>query len=159
MQITHEQIPLKLICGVVREMARQKDQESVAIEIANNYHALGGGELKMHRIDDPSGQSDLVRRNRLNLFKPYDGWLECRTEGQRQRVRELIPAILKMLPVDLAERLVVGNSLEYRALVSVRESIGTAIHTLIQTRRELLVKEYLAIRRGNGGPVGNALVH
>jgi hypothetical protein len=73
-------------------------------------------------------------------------------------MRELIPSIVMMLPDDLAARLLVGNSLEYRALVSVRESIGTAIHTLVQTRRELLVQEYQT-RRDNGRAAGSALVH
>ncbi|MFZ4218696.1 toxin YdaT family protein [Enterobacter ludwigii] len=154
MKIRHE-----LIHEVVLALTGTYGQGPISTEIANKYHELGGGSLALYRVDDQIAQSDLVRCNRLNLFKPHDGWLEGRTEGQRQKIQELLPAILAILPDDLAARLLVSNSLEYRALDAAEESIRTAKRAYMQTRRELFAQEYLAIRRGNSGPVGNALVH
>lgn len=154
MKIRHE-----LIREVVLAITGLDGQEQVSTEIANKYHEMGGGPLALYHVDDQIAQSDLVRRNRLNIFRPHDGWLEGKTKGQRQKIQELLPAILAILPDDLAARLLVSNSLEYRALDAAEESIRTAKRAYMQTRRELFAQEYLAIRRGNGGPVGNALVH
>ncbi|MGK0735914.1 toxin YdaT family protein [Yokenella regensburgei] len=154
MAIRHE-----LIREVVLTLAVQDSQESVSTDIANKYHYLGGGPLALYRIDDPVGQSDLVRRNRLNLFRPHDGWLQGRTVDQRRKTQELLPAILAVLPDNLAARLLVGNSIEYRALVAAEESIRTAKHAYMQTRRELFAREYHSARRGSEGPTDGMLVH
>lgn len=150
MKIRHE-----LIREVVRAMG---PQENTATAIANAYHDLGGGELALYRITDPVAQSDLVRRNRLNLFRPEYGWLEGRTAEQRRKTQELLPALLAILPDDLAARLLVENSLEYRAMDAAEESIRAAKHAFVQTQRELFIHTHHKRRDNDGRSVGG-LVH
>lgn len=150
MKIRHE-----LIREVVRALG---PQENTAIALANAYHNLGGGELKLYCVTDPVKQFDLVRRNRLNLFRPENGWLEGRTAEQRRKTRELLPAILVILPDDLAAQLLVSESLEYRAMDAAEESIRDAKRAYIRTQRELFIHEFHA-DRSNSGPAGCALVH
>lgn len=153
MKIRHE-----LVRDVVLALAGINGQESLSTDIANKYQQLGGGNLPLYCVTDPVGQSDLVRRNRLNLFRPVSGWLQGRTEEQRQKIQALIPAILAVLPDDLAARLLVANSIEYRALEAAEESIRTAKREYMRTKRELFIRDHQSVKN-DSGPAGNQLVH
>lgn len=149
MKIRHE-----LICEVLRALAGPDGQEGVATDIANQYHVLGGGDLALYPIVDPVAQKELVRRNRINIFQR---WLTCETKEHRRKIYALLPAILSVLPDDLAARVLASNSLEYRALDAAEKSIRTAKSAYVRTWREIFVRNHS--NENSGGASSAALMH
>lgn len=113
MQIKHE-----LIRDVVRAWAMEINRENVGRAIAAEYFRLGGSALRLLPADQPN--ADHV--NQQNLFR----WLDSDTPRAKAKVQELVPAILNSLPGPLSARLILADSVQYRALQMARTALKEA---------------------------------
>ncbi|WP_227317463.1 toxin YdaT family protein [Cedecea davisae] len=113
MQIKHE-----LIRDVVRAWAVEINRENVGYAVATEYFRQGGRALRLL----PAGQPNAGHVNQQNLFR----WLDSDSAQSKAKVRELMPAILCVLPRSLSARLVLANSMEYRALQQARAALDEA---------------------------------
>lgn len=66
--------------------------------------------------ENPSNQQNIFHR-----------WLKGETELQREKIRLLLPAILRVLPREIRHRLSIYDTIERRALLAAQHAIGTAI--------------------------------
>ena len=113
MQIKHE-----LIRDVVRAWAIEINRENVGRAVATEYFRLGGHVLRLLPADQPN--ADHV--NQQNLFR----WLDGDSASAKAKVQQLVPAILSALPRPLSARLVLADSIEYRALKMAEEAVKSA---------------------------------
>ncbi|HDG7750335.1 TPA: hypothetical protein PCJ16_005478, partial [Klebsiella quasipneumoniae] len=61
----------------------------------------------------------------------FHRWLKGETAQQRKKIRMLLPAILTVLPSELSARLVLANSMEYRALQMAKEAVNEAAEAYV----------------------------
>jgi hypothetical protein len=113
MQIKHE-----LIRDVVRVWAVEINRENVGRAVSSAYFRMGGGALRLL----PAGAPNADHVNQQNLFR----WLDSDSAQSKAKVLQLLPAILSALPRQLSARLVLANSLEYRAIQQARAALDEA---------------------------------
>lgn len=141
MELKHSRIH-----SVLLAMAAEMGQAAAAALITENYHALGGGDLPLV----PGN----IWNNQQNIFHR---WIEGRTAQQREKIRELVPAILESLPDGLAAQLLAAESVECRALEAAERSVREARSAFMRSRKAIFIQQYRADR--NSGPAGGNLFH
>ncbi|WJV37342.1 toxin YdaT family protein [Raoultella terrigena] len=111
MEIKHEHIEMALLTW-----AAEVGQDNAANAIAKEYVLNGGTQLRL--------VAEGCWNNQQNI---YQRWLKGETELQREKIRLLLPAILRVLPRDIRHRLSIYDTIERRALLAAQHAIGTAI--------------------------------
>lgn len=111
MEIKHEHIEMALLTW-----AAEVGQDNAANAIAKEYVLNGGTQLRL--------LAEGCWNNQQNI---YQRWLKGETELQREKIRLLLPAILRVLPRDIRHRLSIYDTIERRALLAAQHAIGTAI--------------------------------
>lgn len=111
MEIKHEHIEMALLAW-----AAEVGQAFSANAIAEEYARIGGNQLRLVPGKTWSNQQNIFHR-----------WLKGETELQREKIRLLLPAILRVLPRDIRHRLSIYDTIERRALLAAQHAIGTAI--------------------------------
>ncbi|MEN4199119.1 toxin YdaT family protein [Serratia marcescens] len=114
MEIKHEQIR-----DALRGWATEATQRTVAAEITRAYFNLQMQAPPLAQIEREDGSVDDAawHNNKQQIFR----WLDSDSAGAHQKIQELQPAILAVLPAELRARLVAGNSIEYLAFRSLKE--------------------------------------
>lgn len=141
MKIKFERIQQLLLA-----MAAETGQAAAAAMITEKYHQLGAGRLPLVPGETWNNQQNIFHR-----------WLKGETRQQREKLFELLPAILELLPDDMAAQLLAAESVEYRALSAAERSLREAKSAFMKTRRALFIQEYRSGR--NGGPAGSCQLH
>ncbi len=129
MQIKHE-----LIRDVVRAWAVEINRENVGRAVATEYFRQGGRALRLL----PAGQPNADHVNQQNLFR----WLDGESTSAKAKVRQLLPAILSALPRPLSARLVLADSMEYRALQMARVALDEAADAYVAATVVDVVNHY-----------------
>ena len=111
MEIKHEHIEIVLLAW-----AAEVGQAYAANAIAEEYQRNGGNQLRLVPGKTWANQQNIFHR-----------WLKGETEQQRDKIRQLLPAILRVLPRDIRHRLSIYDTIERRALLAAQQAIGTAI--------------------------------
>ncbi|HFE8995011.1 TPA: toxin YdaT family protein [Raoultella ornithinolytica] len=111
MKIRHEHIEMALLAW-----AAEVGQANAANSIAEEYARIGGDQLRLVPGKTWANQQNIFHR-----------WLKGETELQREKIRLLLPAILRVLPRDIRHRLSIYDTIERRALLAAQHAIGTAI--------------------------------
>ena len=111
MQIKHEHIETILLAW-----AGEVGQSYVANTIAREYQRLGGGGLAL-----------VPGRTWANQQNIFHRWLKGETAQQREKIQQLIPAILNALPRDIRNQMRIYDTIERRALLAARSALETAI--------------------------------
>ena len=115
MEIKHEHIEMVLLAW-----ASKVGQAFAANAIAEEYARIGGDQLRLVPGKTWSNQQNIFHR-----------WLKGETAQQRKKIRMLLPAILTVLPSELSARLVLANSMEYRALQMAKEAVNEAAEAYV----------------------------
>lgn len=115
MEIKHEHIEMVLLAW-----ASKVGQAFSANAIAEEYARIGGDQLRLVPGKTWSNQQNIFHR-----------WLKGETAQQRKKIRMLLPAILTVLPSELSARLVLANSMEYRALQMAKEAVNEAAEAYV----------------------------
>ncbi|HDH1415141.1 TPA: hypothetical protein PIT84_002663 [Klebsiella quasipneumoniae subsp. similipneumoniae] len=111
MEIKHEHVEMVLLAW-----AAEVGQAFAANAIAEEYVRIGGTQLRLVPGKTWSNQQNIFHR-----------WLKGETELQREKIRLLLPAILRVLPREIRHRLSIYDTIERRALLAAQYAIGTAI--------------------------------
>ncbi|HBM2955446.1 toxin YdaT family protein [Klebsiella oxytoca] len=111
MEIKHEHIEIVLLAW-----AAEVGQAYAANAIAEEYARSGGNQLRLEPGKTWANQQNIFHR-----------WLKGETELQREKIRLLLPAILRVLPREMRHRLSIYDTIERRALLAAQHAIGTAI--------------------------------
>lgn len=111
MEIKHEHVEMVLLAW-----AAEVGQALAANAIAEEYARIGGDQLRLVPGKTWSNQQNIFHR-----------WLKGETELQREKIRLLLPAILRVLPREIRHRLSIYDTIERRALLAAQHAIGTAI--------------------------------
>ncbi|MFM3049932.1 toxin YdaT family protein [Klebsiella quasipneumoniae] len=111
MEIKHEHVEMVLLAW-----AAEVGQAFAANAIAEEYVRIGGDQLRLVPGKTWSNQQNIFHR-----------WLKGETELQREKIRLLLPAILRVLPREIRHRLSIYDTIERRALLAAQHAIGTAI--------------------------------
>ncbi|MGG8284616.1 toxin YdaT family protein [Klebsiella sp. 141240] len=111
MEIKHEHVEMVLLAW-----AAEVGQAFAANAIAEEYVRIGGNQLRLVPGKTWSNQQNIFHR-----------WLKGETELQREKIRLLLPAILRVLPREIRHRLSIYDTIERRALLAAQHAIGTAI--------------------------------
>ncbi|MCZ3530979.1 toxin YdaT domain-containing protein [Klebsiella variicola] len=111
MEIKHEHVEMVLLAW-----AAEVGQAFAANAIAEEYARFGGNQLRLVPGKTWSNQQNIFHR-----------WLKGETELQREKIRLLLPAILRVLPREIRHRLSIYDTIERRALLAAQYAIGTAI--------------------------------
>lgn len=135
-----------LIQSALLAMAAETSQAYTANLITEKYHQLGGGPLPL-----------VIGKTWNNQQNIFHRWLEGRTPQQRERMRQLQPAIIESLPDRLAAQLLTANSIEYRAMDAAERSIREAKSAFMRSRKAMFIQEHRSGR--NGGPASNQQYH
>lgn len=115
MEIKHEHVEMVLLAW-----ASKVGQAFSANAIAEEYARIGGDQLRLVPGKTWSNQQNIFHR-----------WLKGETAQQRKKIRMLLPAILTVLPSELSARLVLANSMEYRALQMAKEAVNEAAEAYV----------------------------
>lgn len=111
MEIKHEHVECVLLAW-----AAEVGQAHVANAIAEEYLRLGGGPLPL-----------VVGHAWNNQQYIFHRWLKGETAQQREKIRQLLPAILGVLPRSIRHRLSIYDTIERRALLAAQDALGAAI--------------------------------
>lgn len=111
MEIKHEHVEMALLAW-----AAEVGQAFAANAIAEEYVRIGGNQLRLVPGKTWSNQQNIFHR-----------WLKGETELQREKIRVLLPAILRVLPREIRHQLSIYDTIERRALLAAQHAIGTAI--------------------------------
>ena len=111
MEIKHEHVEMVLLAW-----AAEVGQAFAANAITEEYARIGGNQLRLVPGKTWSNQQNIFHR-----------WLKGETEQQREKIRLLLPAILRVLPREIRHRLSIYDTIERRALLAAQHAIGTAI--------------------------------
>lgn len=114
MEIKHE-----LIRDTLRGWAAEVTQRTVALEITRSYFEKDMAKPRLSPIERAGGSVDDIawHNNKQRIFR----WIDSDTSAAKKKIRQLQPAILAALPVELRARLVAGNSIEYLAIRALKE--------------------------------------
>ncbi|TNV22852.1 tRNA-(guanine-N1)-methyltransferase [Buttiauxella sp. B2] len=137
MQIKHE-----LVRDVIRTWAVGINRENVGRAVATEYFLLGGGDLRLLPVNEPGAG----HVNQQNLFR----WLDSDTDKAKAKVRQLLPAILNALPRQLSARLVLANSMEFRAIQMARTALDDAADAYVAATVVDVVNHYSSGYVANG---------
>lgn len=110
MEIKHQHVEMVLLTW-----AAEVGQAYAANAIAKEYVLNGGTQLRLVAEDSWNNQQNIFHR-----------WLKGETEQQRNKLRQLLPSILTVLPRDLSARLLLAKSVEYRALQMAENAVHDA---------------------------------
>ncbi|MEB8638625.1 toxin YdaT family protein [Cronobacter muytjensii] len=115
--------------------------EDVARRVAAEWFAMGGEGL-LQRPDEPRADFN----NKQRLFR----WAECETPRQREKIRQLLPAIERALPAFLRAQFGYRDSAAFRELVDAKRAFDNAT--------EALLNVLFACREQatSGGPAGGS---
>ena len=111
MKIRHEHIEMALLAW-----AAEVGQANAANSIAEEYARIGGDQLRLVPGKTWANQQNIFHR-----------WIKGETELQREKIRLLLPSILRVLPREIRHRLSIYDTIERRALLAAQHAIGTAI--------------------------------
>ena len=111
MKIRHEHIEMALLAW-----AAEVGQANAANSIAEEYTRIGGDQLRLVPGKTWANQQNIFHR-----------WIKGETELQREKIRLLLPSILRVLPREIRHRLSIYDTIERRALLAAQHAIGTAI--------------------------------
>ncbi|MDK9356754.1 toxin YdaT family protein [Lelliottia wanjuensis] len=111
MEIKHEHVQCALLAWTA-----EVGQPYAANKITEEYHQLGGGNLPL-----------VVGKTWANQQNIFHRWLKGETFQQREKIRQLLPAILRTLPRSVRHRLSIYDTLERRALLAAQDALGAAI--------------------------------
>lgn len=114
------QIKQELVKQVLLSWAAEKGQAYVANVIAEKYLDLGGGALPLVKGRTWNNQQYIFHR-----------WIYCDTPQKRQKLSQLLPAILLVLPRRLNAQLLLANSMQYRALEMATEAVNEAADAFV----------------------------
>lgn len=118
--------------------------EDVGRRVAEAWFAQGGQGL-FQRPDEPRADFN----NKQRLFR----WAECATPQQREKIRQLLPAIERALPPFLRAQLCYRDSPAFRELVDAKRAFDNATDALLNVM--------FASREQptSGGPAGGSARH
>ncbi|HHU4726456.1 TPA: toxin YdaT family protein [Klebsiella quasipneumoniae] len=125
MEIKHEHIEMALLAW-----AADVGQDNAANAIAKEYVLNGGTQLRL--------VAEGCWNNQQNI---YQRWLKGETKQQREKIRLLLPSILTVLPCELSARLVLANSMKYRALQMAKEAVHEAADAYVAATVVDVVKQ------------------
>jgi len=111
MEIKHEHIECVLLAW-----AAEVGQAHAAEMITAEYLRLGGGSLPLVAGNSWANQQNIFHR-----------WIKGETVQQRKKIRQLLPAVLAVLPRGIRHRLSIYDTLERRALLAAQDALGKAI--------------------------------
>ncbi|MHA1067035.1 toxin YdaT family protein [Enterobacter ludwigii] len=140
MEIKHEHIQCVLLAW-----SAEVGQAHAANAIAEQYHHLGGGNLRLIPGSTWTNQQNIFHR-----------WLKGETQQQREKIRQLLPAILRALPRSVRCRLSIYDTIARRALLAAQDALGAAIDAHDDAIEALYQRVHHA---DNSGPAGNSLHH
>ncbi|HEO9044197.1 TPA: hypothetical protein QIF36_002361 [Enterobacter kobei] len=140
MQIKHEHIQCVLLAW-----AAEVGQAHAANAIVEEYLRQGGGPLPLVAGNIWNNQQYIFHR-----------WLKGETTLQREKIRQLLPAILGVLPRTIRHHLSIYDTIERRALLAAQDALGVAIDAHDDAIESLFCK---ARTRTDNGPAGNSLYH
>ncbi|MCR9028373.1 toxin YdaT domain-containing protein [Citrobacter amalonaticus] len=126
MKIKHE-----IIQCVLLSWAAEVGQAHAANLITEKYLQLGGGSLPLERGKTWNNQQNIFHR-----------WLNGETPKRIAKIRELLPSILLVLPGELSARLVLSNSIEYRALQMAKIAVSEAADAYVAATVVDVVNQY-----------------
>ena len=101
MEIKHEHVEMVLLAW-----AAEVGQAFAANAIAEEYARIGGDQLRLVPGKTWSNQQNIFHR-----------WLKGETELQREKIRLLLPAILRVLPREIRHRLSIYDTILERQLM------------------------------------------
>lgn len=128
MEIKHESIREAL-----RAWAVETNREYVGGLVAGAYFGLGGTELFM-QMNAPTA----FHVNQQKLFR----WLDSYTPAARQKVRELLPAILEVLPWQRKAKLLKIATREYRLRERAVEFTNSEAKAYVDAFSETVLSAY-----------------
>lgn len=111
MEIKHEHIHCVLLAW-----AAEVGQAHAAEAITAEYLRQGGATLPLVAGNTWNNQQNIFHR-----------WLDGSTPRRRAKIRELLPAILAVLPRSIRHRLSIYDTIERRALLAAQDALGAAI--------------------------------
>lgn len=111
MKIKHEHIECVLLAW-----AAEVGQAHAAEMITAEYLRRGGGSLPLVAGNSWANQQNIFHR-----------WIKGETVQQRKKIRQLLPAVLAVLPRGIRHRLSIYDTLERRALLAAQDALGKAI--------------------------------
>ncbi|MFV8092746.1 toxin YdaT family protein [Enterobacter cloacae complex sp.6730737] len=111
MEIKHEHIQCVLLAW-----AAEVGQAHAAEAITAKYTRQGGAALPLVAGNTWNNQQNIFHR-----------WLDGSTPQRRAKIRELLPAILAVLPRSIRHRLSIYDTIERRALLAAQDALGAAI--------------------------------
>ena len=126
MEIKHEHVEMVLLAW-----AAEVGQAYAANAITEEYVRSGGAELRLVPGKAWANQQNIFHR-----------WLKGETEQQREKIRLLLPSILRVLPREIRHRLSIYDTIERRALLAAQHAIGTAIDAHDDAIEALYSKAY-----------------
>jgi hypothetical protein len=118
MKIKHKHIRDALIAWSTHPGGRKMP----AAAIAEAYFALGMTKPLLHDDVHP----EALNRNTQKIFR----WVESDTPASQAKIQQLLPAIIKAMPDELSNHLLVSRSIEYRAIQNVRDSLNHSLAAL-----------------------------
>ncbi|WP_343529282.1 toxin YdaT family protein [Yokenella regensburgei] len=111
MEIKHKHLE-----SVLLAWAAEVGQAHAANAITAKYLHLGGDQLPLVEGKDWNNQQNIFHR-----------WLPGNTAAQREKIRQLLPAILGVLPREYRHRLSIYDTLERRALLVAQDALWAAM--------------------------------
>ncbi|QGH64182.1 toxin YdaT family protein [Serratia proteamaculans] len=148
MKIKHEQIREAVMAWselLVRPSMKPGGRKTPAAKISEAYFSLG---LTSPRLYD-DGHPDALARNTQKIFR----WLESDTSVAKAKIKKLLPAIEKAMPVLLLAKMRSYNSETFRELIARKERIDSEVDALFGAMIAL------SERANDSGPAGNTVVH
>ncbi|CAI1698913.1 MULTISPECIES: toxin YdaT family protein [Serratia] len=142
MEIKHEHIASALFIW-----SRVAKQEVITALIAEKLHEVEPGSNLLQHPDE----SNASHNNRQKIFRVTNGWVNGDTEGQRRKLRMLLPAIEKVMPPFLVAKMWSYSSDTYRDLVTRKERIDGEVDALFGAM--IAMSEQVS---GNG-PAGSSM--
>lgn len=121
MEIKHDHAVSLLLA-----MAAEMGQAAAAASITEHYHQLGGGNLPLVVGN--------IWNNQQNI---YHRWLEGRTQQQRDKIRELLPAIRSVMRTEQARR----DDVQSRVATANRECVEATNAALTGKPLAIIQKE------------------
>lgn len=123
MEINHERIQTLLLA-----LAAEMGQAAAAASITEQYHLQGGGDLPL-----------VVGRIWNNQQNIYHRWINGDTQLQREKLRELVPAIRAVMESEQNKR----DAIKWRVATANRECIEATNAALTGSPISIVRKETL----------------
>jgi hypothetical protein len=138
---------------IVRTWQLTTKRECIAQLIAQELHNIDSETSLLLHPSAPGATSANTQR----LFRVDNGWINGRTDAQRRKFVELIPAIERALLVDKKPRLLAQmrsySSSSWRELVDRAARIDSEVDALFGVMLSMSERHY------GSGPAGNNLFH